>query len=292
MSNWERPDHLRIKDVKYLESEGLLLQNIRQAYYLQVGQVILRVKRKFERDSERDMWLGEWIESYTEFTAKKGYNFARIAETAEKFPALAKATETHAFSVVHEIRLLPEDFMVPFLELIKEGETVSKELVREVTQDPHVNLARLRDKTESMMVTLLRMEEGVTSNQKGNYTKTEDRLNELLLQYEKSREEVRLLNSDLSEKEIILNYFKTREKEARLKLEAATKDPEAKQRRLAAAKVVKLNQSVDCIVSTLPQFTSILDDLGQENLDLLENKLRTLHNALQSHKETRTEAAL
>ena len=290
MSNWERPDHLRARDVKYLESEGLLLQNIRQAYYLQVGQVILRVKRKFERDHESEVWIGDWIEAYTDFNAATGLKLSYIAESCEKWPELAKATENHGYTVVNDIRRMPEEFLKGFLEVIQDGHKVTAQVTHQVQNDPRVGLSKLKEKAEQMMVSILSLENDAGSSS-SKYQAAEDRLNKTLLQYEKARKEVQLLNSELSEKEIILQYFKTKEKETRLRLEQVTRDPQANQKRMAAAKIVRLNQSVDCLMSTLPQITFLSEDMGIENITLLENKLHTLQETIHACKTIRSKAS-
>jgi hypothetical protein len=51
-SEWEAPDHLSLSEREFLTDRAELVNGIVAASYLQAGQVLLQVKRKFKSDPE------------------------------------------------------------------------------------------------------------------------------------------------------------------------------------------------------------------------------------------------
>ena len=60
--DWDPPEHLSLSEREFLVDRAETINGIIAASYLQVGQVLLQVKRKFKRDPDLNGWFKRWIE--------------------------------------------------------------------------------------------------------------------------------------------------------------------------------------------------------------------------------------
>ena len=81
-SEWAAPTHLSQGDKDFLVDCGDMMWGIVSSSYLALGQILLKVKKKFRRDPELNGWFTRWVEEVTPLSISQVDVLTKIAEEA------------------------------------------------------------------------------------------------------------------------------------------------------------------------------------------------------------------
>ena len=144
-------------------------------------------------------------------------------------------------------------------------------------------MEKLQDQTESMYMTLLRLEAGGDSK---NRSAVEQRIERSLKALAAAQDKADQLEEQLSYKELVLEQLRKKQLQQQVMLEELEKDPDLKRRRALSKNVVRLTECLDGILGSLSQYEIDLNDLSIDHVNILEAKLDAVHRALKDRART------
>jgi hypothetical protein len=290
--DWEAPDHLPISSRKFLveraerintliKEKDEAIRNIECAYYFKVGQALLAVKRKFKSDPEFDRWFSRWVDESTDIKVDKAYRLTRIAEEAEKRVEIAELTSSHAEAKLYYIVAMPEDFRNQVIDLLRSGETISREKITSIKALPEYEYAVLEEKVLSLHATIAKhsVDNGF-QNRNTLKANAEASLNKALIRMAELKGELEQKSESLSTQELIVKTLRSQIKQTKVQVEELISDPETKKNRALAQTVNDANKGIDLLLSALDRFAADKPDLADHAIQTIERKLEVLKKRL------------
>lgn len=290
-SEWDPPEHLSLSECEFLVDRAETIISKTVAYYIQVGQVLLQVKRKFKNDPKLDGWFKSWVEETLPFAYVKAVHLARIAEECEEFPELVELALTHSYKVLYESISSKGEFKKGFIDLMSSGAQLVPADITAVKSTPEYHLASLQEKVSDLEMTILRAElkaAGATTTKAEHAQKTivkraKERLAKALSKLQETEVELKTLGQKRSAQELVLQQLKKQLQAKDVLLENTTLDPEQKRKRALAQTVVDATKGLDLLLSSLDRYGTDKPELGTQAIDCIERKMEEVKLKLLNH---------
>ena len=289
--DWDPPEHLSLSERDFLVDRAETINGIIAASYLQVGQVLLQVKRKFKRDPNLDGWFRKWVENTLPFPYNKAMALSRIAEELEDEPRIIEACKSCAWKTVYELITIKGDARDHLLEAIIDGEQVTQKDITSVKAIPEVEVERLRDNVEALEMTLLNVEMRAAtassvaerSTQTQISKRTKERLAKALSKLQEKEAEVESLGKERTTQDLVLQTLQKQLKQKDVVIENMSLDPEQKRKRALAQTVVDATKGLDLLLSSIDRYGTDKPDLGLEAISTIERKMEEVKQKLLEH---------
>lgn len=288
---WDPPEHLTLSEREFLVDRAETINGIVAASYLQVGQVLLQVKRKFKRDPDLDGWFKQWIDNTLPILYDKALQLSRIAEQVEDDPRIIEATKLCNFRLLYLLLNTPGDAKEHLLQAVLDGVKVTQSDISAIKALPEVELEKLRSDIESMEMTLLKHEMSaagttdskVRASSINNAKRTKERLSKALAKLNQKEEEVNALGKERSTQELVLQTLRKQLNQKEVIIENMNLDPEHKRKRALARTVVDATNGLDLLLSSLDRYGTDKPDLGVEAITTIERKMEEVKTKLLEH---------
>ena len=289
--DWIPPEHLSLSERDFLVDRAETINGIIAASYLQVGQVLLQVKRKFKRDPDLDGWFKKWVEDTLPFPYNKCCHLARIAEECEDDPRVIEAAKTCAYKALYEIITVSGDAKGHLLDAVLDGEKVTSSEITAVKALPEVELSKLRDNVEALEMTLLNYEmkiatepnARVRNGHQQNTKRTKERLSKALSKLQAKEAEIESLGKERSTQDLVLQTLRKQLKQKEVVIENMSLDPEQKRKRALAQTVVDATKGLDLLLSSIDRYGTDKPELGVEAISTIERKMDEVKQKLLEH---------
>ena len=289
-SEWDPPEHLSLSEREFLVDRAETISGIIARSYLEVGQVLLQVKRKFKADPDFQGWFSRWLEDCCPLSRTKATTLAIIAEKVEKDPTIKGLTESVGYTALHKALCLPTSSGHEVLELMKEGQSFSHGQLSEVQNSPEIVLEAAQESAEDLQMKLIELElELATASPKrrletqSKKTALNKQLKKSLTNLQKAKAEVELLEKSRTTLEILVNAQGKQLLAQKLQMENLTLDPEQKRKRALAQTVVDATKGLDLLLSSLDRFETDKPDLCLEAIKTIERKMDEVKSKLLEH---------
>ena len=288
--DWDPPEHLSQSERDFLVDRAETINGVIAKSYLQVGQVLLQVKRKFKADPEYQGWFCRWLTECTPVARSTGQTLAIIAEKVEQDATLAKLTDTVGYAQLYQAFLLPNSVGKEILDLMKSGESFTQSQIRDVSKAPEVKLQAAQDAAEDIQMKLIEIELELTTattgeriDLNGKKSALNKRLKKALTSLQETKQEVSSLEKTRSTLEIALQVKDKQIKAQSLVIENLTIDPEQKRKRALAQTVVDATKGLDLLLSSLDRYDTDKPELGLEAIVTIERKMEEVKQKLLDH---------
>ena len=289
-SEWDPPEHLSLSEREFLVDRAETISGIIARSYLEVGQVLLQVKRKFKADPDFQGWFSRWLEDCCPLSRVKATTLAIIAEKVEKDPTIKGLTESVGYTALYKALCLPTSSGHEVLELMKEGQSFTHGQLSEVQNSPEIVLEAAQESAEDLQMKLIELElELATASPKKRMELTDkksginQRLKKSLTNLQKAKAEVELLEKSRTTLEILVNAQGKQLLAQKLQMENLTLDPEQKRKRALAQTVVDATKGLDLLLSSLDRFETDKPELGLEAIKTIERKMDEVKSKLLEH---------
>jgi len=288
-SEWEAPDHLSLSEREFLTDRAELVNGIVAASYLQAGQVLLQVKRKFKSDPELNGWYKRWCDETLPFGYDKANNLVRIAEELESDPRIAKLVETCSYVNLYRVLILPGQFREEVVKQLLSGETVNQKQLQELSKQPEVELARAQALVEEIELTLIQLqlkkESAAMGSKERNYASTNEgkaktRLAKAMQQLQDKQAAVDSLEKTRSTQELVLLQLQKQLKKSEVIIENMRLDPDQERKRSLARTVVDATRSLDMLLASIDRYSTDRPELGLQAIETIERKLEEVKQKL------------
>lgn len=277
--DWDAPEHLSLSERDFLVTRAEAIHGIVAKGYLDVGRVLLQVKRKFKRDPELNGWFQRWCNECLPFKYTKANVLAQIAEQAEEDPDIASITEATGWSVAYKILCLPSEAKTCFIEQVLQGETISRTDVDRAASLPQVELEKAQELVDQLQATFLKCQLSDTTNAAA----AKKRLAKALDQLAEKQKEVDSLGKSQTTQEAILAQLKRQLKQQEVQIEEINLDPEQKRKRALAKTVVDATTSLDLLLSAFDRYGTDKPELGAAAIKTIERKMAQVQQRLLEH---------
>jgi len=288
--DWDPPEHLSLSEREFLVDRAETINGIIAASYLQVGQVLLQIKRKFKRDPDLNGWFGKWVDECTPINTQSGLKLAQIAELAEEDPQLLEAAKTTASGALYKITCLPGEAREKLLAEINQGAKVSASDVMSLKDQPEIQLAAARETVEELEMKLLDLDLELQTASSDSYqrlqsnkSKTKQRLNRVLAKLKVKEDEVESLGKERSTQDLVLQTLRKQLKQKEVVIENMSLDPEQKRKRALAQTVVDATKGLDLLLSSIDRYGTDKPELGLEAINTIERKMDEVKSKLLEH---------
>lgn len=293
--DWSPPDYLNLTERKFLVDRAETINGVIARSYLQVGQILLQVKRRFKRDPELDGWFDRWIEECLPFSRTKARTLALIAEAAEEDSELLSLTDSQSADKLYRLLCLPGKTRSELLTLLQNGEEVSNAKIQEFGKQPEVILEAAQEKAEEIQMKLLELELSIPSlsgareyNAKAQRRGEQGRLKKALTQLQEAKDKVDDLEATRNTNEILVDLMRKKVKSQELYIENLTLDPIHKRKRALAQTVVDATKGLDLLLSSLDRYSTDKSDIGPEAIETIEKKMEQVKQRLSEYYATRS----
>jgi hypothetical protein len=277
--DWDAPEHLSLSERDFLVTRAEAIQGIVAKSYLDVGRVLLQVKRKFKSDPEMKGWFTRWCNECLPFAVEKATQLTKIAEAAEEDQGVLELTETTSPTVMYRILCLPTNARASLIEQVGLMEKVTAQDVRDVSKLPEVELEKAQELVDQLQATLLNHQLSGGSHQ---YTAKRS-LAKALQQLQEAEEKVASLGKSQTTQEAILAQLKRQLKQQEVQIEEINLDPEQKRKRSLAKTVVDATTSLDLLLSAFDRYGTDKPELGAAAIKTIERKMAQVQQRLLEH---------
>ena len=287
--NWSPPDHLNISERDFLTDRANTINGIVASSYLQCGQILLQVKRKFKSDPDLDGWFCRWVVECTPFSRSKAQTLTLIAEKAEGDAELIKLTDSHGYDKIYKLLLLPGPARADIAKLLQEDESLTCNHLAEVGKAPEVLLEKAQEYAEEVQMQLLQLELSIpTLNGARLYDAKTDksaqkvRLKKALGKLQEAKEKVESLEKQRTTSEILMDVMRKKVNSQSLLIENLQVDPDERQKRLLVQCLVDATKGLDILLATLNTAGLADSDFGREAIRSFESKMEQVKQKLQA----------
>jgi hypothetical protein len=284
--DWDAPEHLSLSERDFLVTRAEAIHGIVAKSYLDVGRVLLQVKRKFKNDPELKGWFTRWCSEClpSDFAQQRCTAMIRIAEEAEEredLRELIQSENSPTWSKLYRILCLPDSAKEALLDQLKEGEKLSQDDIDGVRKIPEVELERIQESVDALQNSLLKYQlQGLTG---GALSSTKKRLAKALDQLAEKQREVDSLGKSQTTQEAVLAQLKRQLKQQEVQIEEINLDPEQKRKRSLAKTVVDATTSLDLLLSAFDRYGTDKPELGAAAIKTIERKMAQVQQRLQEH---------
>ena len=279
-SEWEAPEHLSLSEREFLVDRAETINGIIAASYLQVGQVLLQVKKKFKSDPELNGWFTRWCDETLPFSASKAGQLATIAENTESDPELLKLTQTCAYGALYKALCLPSKTRAEVLAILKSGETISATKLEGLSKEPEVALERAQEAVELMESNLLRLELDIATlsgtarrSKQSEASNQRSRLAKAMQQLQEKQAAVDSLEKTRSTQELVLLQLRKQLNQKQVFIENLTLDPNQNRQRDLAKTVVDATRALDMLLASFDRYSTDKTELGAQAIETIERKM-------------------
>ena len=290
-SEWESPEHLSLSEREFLVDRAETINGIIAASYLQVGQVLLQVKKKFKSDPELDGWFTRWVDETLPFSRTKATTLTRIAEEVEDDPELIKLVDTKSYALVYKMLCLPGRFKDEVKYHLLNGGDIKEVDIRSLASAPEVELAAAQEMKERLEDSILQYELRIlAASNKYNENKLKDtqagakrRLAKALTQLQEKQAAVDSLEKIRSTQDLVLLQLNKQLKKSQVVIENMSLDPDQHRQRDLARTVVDATRSLDMLLSSIDRYSTDKPELGLQAIETIERKMEEVKRKLLDH---------
>jgi hypothetical protein len=283
--DWDAPEHLSLSERDFLVTRAEAIHGIVAKSYLDVGRVLLQVKRKFKNDPDMSGWFGRWCAECLPFTINTARTYIRIAEEVEGDPELLEVCANNGPTVLYRVLCLPTEARDAVIALLQDGEKVTVQQAKDMLQLPQVELEKAQELVDQLNTTLLKHQ---LKNDTYNENATKRSLSKALQQLQEAEEKVASLGKSQSVQDAILAQLKRQLKQQEVQIEEINLDPEQKRKRSLAKTVVDATTSLDLLLSAFDRYGTDKPELGVAAIKTIERKLQQVQQRLLEHYATET----
>ena len=284
-SEWDAPDHISLSEREFLVDRAETINGIIAASYLQAGQVLLQVKRKFQRDPELNGWFTKWMDDTLPFSSVHGYNLMRVAEQVEDDPEMAKACTFTNQTVMVKISSFPSKIKAEILSQISGDLRPTVAQLNDLGKEPEVQLIRTEELVEEIETTLLRYE--LTGNTSA-VGKQKKRLAKAMKQLQEQQAVIDQLQSKRTMQDVVMQRLQKQLNQRQVEIENMCLDPQQNRKRELARTVVDATRGLDLLLSTIDRYGTDKPELGLEAIETIERKLQEVKQKLRIQDADRT----
>lgn len=290
-SDWEPPEHLSLSERDFLVDRAETINGIVAASWLQCGQVLLQVKRKFKRDPDLNGWYKRWCDECLPFSYGKAKQIVSVAEAAEDDPEIIQLTASNGYNALYKALLLPTKARKALLDLLKSGEELTIPDIDKVKADPEVAVEAAQETVERMEENLVRLELQLLTISSGDKRRDYEtqarnqrtRLQKALQQLQEAKAKVSSLEESGSAQEAVLRVLQNQLKNRDLLIENMNLDPEHSRKRELAKTVRDATNGLDLLLATLDKYDLDKDAMGDEAVRTIERKMEEVRAKLGRH---------
>ena len=284
-SEWDAPDHISLSEREFLVDRAETINGIIAASYLQAGQVLLQVKRKFQRDPELNGWFTKWMDDTLPFSSVHGYHLMRLAEQVEDDPEMAKACTLTNQTVMVKISSFPSKIKAEILSQISGDLRPTVAQLNDLGKEPEVQLIRTEELVEEIETTLLRYE--LTGNTSA-VGKQKKRLAKAMKQLQEQQAVIDQLQSKRTMQDVVMQRLQKQLNQRQVEIENMCLDPQQNRKRELARTVVDATRGLDLLLSTIDRYGTDKPELGLEAIETIERKLQEVKQKLRIQDADRT----
>lgn len=279
-SEWEAPEHISLSEREFLVDRAETINGIIAASYLQAGQVLLQVKRKFKSDPDLNGWFTRWMEETLPFTDVVAFNLIRLAEQVESDPSVAEAIQVTNKTVMFKVLSLPEEIKKEVLAQINSGAKLTAAHVADISKQPEVQLERAQALVEQLEASLMIYDiKGDTSNA-GKYRA---KLSKAMQQLQEKQAAVDSLEKTRSTQEVVLAQLQKQLNQKQVFIENLTLDPNQNRQRDLAKTVVDATRALDMLLASFDRYSTDKTELGAQAIETIERKMDEVKAKLYEH---------
>ena len=285
-SEWDQPEHLSLGDRSFLVDRAETINGIVAKGYLQVGQVLLQVKRKFKSDPNLKGWFKRWCEECLPFSYATSAQFMKIAETVEDDPTLLDLMDTTKYSILYRTLCLPGKAREQTLELLKNGESFRTSDIESIKHSPEVILEAAQEWVDDLQMKVIQYEIEQASNSSSsrhtaqNKSQAKKRLTKALTQLQVAQDKVDGLEKSRTTQDVVVQQLQKQLNQKEVQLENMSLDPEQKRKRALAQTVVDATKGLDLLLGSLDRYGTDKPELGVEAIRTIERKMEEVTRKL------------
>jgi hypothetical protein len=280
-SEWEAPEHLSLSEREFLVDRAETINGIIAASYLQVGQVLLQVKKKFKSDPELNGWFTRWVEETLPFSRTKATTLARIAEELEADPDLIKLVDTKSYALVYRMLCLPGKFKDEVKSQLLSGADIKETDIRSLTSAPEVELAAAQEMKERFEESILQYDLRILAasnkyeekNLKNSQAQVKKKLDKAMQQLQEKQAAVDSLEKTRSTQEVVLAQLRKQLNQKQVFIENLTLDPNQNRQRDLAKTVVDATRALDMLLASFDRYSTDKTELGAQAIETIERKM-------------------
>ena len=286
-SEWEAPEHISLSEREFLVDRAETINGIIAASYLQVGQVLLQVKKKFKSDPELNGWFRRWCEETLPFNYQKANQLARIAEECATDPRVAEATSKMAWKTLYEVLSTSSDSAKEsMMQAILSGEKLTQTDVSAIKNTPEVQLETAQALVEQLEATLLGYE--LRGSDKQMQKRQREKIAKAMQQLQEKQAAVDSLEKTRSTQELVLLQLRKQLNQKQVFIENLTLDPNQNRQRDLARTVVDATRALDMLLASFDRYSTDKTELGAQAIETIERKMDEVKSKLLEHYGTTT----
>ena len=278
--DWDAPEHLSLSERDFLVTRAEAIQGIVAKSYLDVGRVLLQVKKKFKSDQELRGWFTRWCNECLPFGKNTADAYIKIAQEVEDDPELLDLCESSGSTVLYRVFCLPTESREALISHIRSGERVTVQQVKDLSSLPEVELEKAQALVDQLNAMLLKY---TLKTDNRNADATRRSLTKALQQLQEAEEKVASMGKSQTTQEAILAQLKRQLKQQEVQIEEINLDPEQKRKRSLAKTVVDATTSLDLLLSAFDRYGTDKTELGAAAITTIERKMAQVQQRLLEH---------
>lgn len=294
-SEWEAPEHLSLSEREFLVDRAETINGIIAASYLQVGQVLLQVKKKFKSDPELNGWFKRWCSETLPFATSKAFRLIAIAEQAASDPEILELSKTTSYTNLYRVLCLPGQAREDVIKLLRSGETMTQGQLDGLAAEPEVALEKAQSAVEEMEANLLRLELEIATlggkaraSAQNNRSHQKKTLAKAMQQLQEKQAAVDSLEKTRSTQELVLLQLRKQLNQKQVFIENLTLDPDQNRQRDLARTVVDATRALDMLLASFDRYSTDKTELGDQAIETIERKMDEVKSKLLEHYGTTT----
>jgi tRNA nucleotidyltransferase/poly(A) polymerase len=281
-SEWEAPEHISLSEREFLVDRAETINGIIAASYLQVGQVLLQVKKKFKSDPELNGWFKRWCEETLPFTYQKAGELAKIAEECHARPEVAEAASKMAYKTLYGLlSTRSESAKESMLQAVLSGEKLTQTDISEIKNQPEIQLETAQALVEQIEATLLGYQLKQSDPQMISRQKV--KLAKAMQQLQEKQAAVDSLEKTRSTQELVLLQLRKQLNQKQVFIENLTLDPNQNRQRDLAKTVVDATRALDMLLASFDRYSTDKTELGAQAIETIERKMEEVKHKLHEH---------
>ena len=278
-SEWEAPEHISLSEREFLVDRAETINGIIAASYLQVGQVLLQVKKKFKSDPELNGWFRRWCNETLPFKYETAAKYMSLATAAQENPIIAELSQKQPWSKLYAASTLPAEFRAQMLSLLQSGEDLTVRDMNAIATTPEAELAKAKECVEALEATLLRYELTGSKNQNAQ----RKRIAKAMQQLQEKQAAVDSLEKTRSTQELVLLQLRKQLNQKQVFIENLTVDPNQNRQRDLARTVVDATRALDMLLASFDRYSTDKTELGAQAIETIERKMDEVKSKLLEH---------
>ena len=293
-SEWSAPAHLSEGEQEFLVDCAEMMWGVVSSSYLALGQILLKVKKKFRRDPELNGWFTRWIEDVTPLSINQCDRLVAIAEEAEKDTEFSELTKTVTKSVLFEVSRLPEKYKDKVKDVLKEGHVLSQAQLREFADHPYVEAERLEELVAKFQADLVRLKVAKITADDDQEEKrlgrevrrTDERLFKALAELKDVKSRCSELEEQQVTQEMLVSVLRKEIRHRQVVIEELVANPDREKQRAVAKLQVEFNRALDGVLAAFDRYDITKDEMPDAVVRKLQDKMDLIHAKLRQASRT------